>query len=32
VAQQFAGRLSPEDLDQLTASLRRLIDTEDAGA
>jgi MarR family 2-MHQ and catechol resistance regulon transcriptional repressor len=32
VAEQFAGRLSPEDLDQLTASLRRLTDTEEAGA
>ena len=32
VAEQFAGRLSPKDLDQLTASLRRLTDTEEAGA
>ena len=32
VAQQFAGGLSPEELDRLTASLRRLVDTEEAGA
>ena len=32
VARQLAGRLSPEELDQLTASLRRLTDTEGAGA
>jgi MarR family 2-MHQ and catechol resistance regulon transcriptional repressor len=32
VAEQFAGRLSAKDLDQLTASLRRLTDTEEAGA
>jgi MarR family 2-MHQ and catechol resistance regulon transcriptional repressor len=32
VAQQLAGRLSPEDLQQLTASLRRLADAEEAGA
>ncbi len=32
VAQQLAGRLSPEDLDLLTASLRRIADTEEAGA
>jgi DNA-binding MarR family transcriptional regulator len=31
LAQQLAGRLSPEELDQLTASLRRLVDTEGAG-
>ncbi len=32
VAQHLAGRLSPEDLDHLTASLRRLAETEEAGA
>jgi len=32
VAQQLAGRISPEDLDLLTASLRRLTDTPEAGA
>jgi MarR family transcriptional regulator, 2-MHQ and catechol-resistance regulon repressor len=32
VAKEFAGRLSPGDLDQLTASLRRLVDTAEAGA
>jgi DNA-binding MarR family transcriptional regulator len=32
VAQQLAGRLSADDLDLLTASLRRLTDTREAGA
>ena len=32
VARQLAGRLSPEDLDLLTASLRRIADTGEAGA
>jgi DNA-binding MarR family transcriptional regulator len=32
VAQQLAGRLSPDDLDRLTVSLRRLADTGEAGA
>jgi DNA-binding MarR family transcriptional regulator len=32
VARQLAGRLSPEDLDRLTAALRRLADTGEAGA
>jgi DNA-binding MarR family transcriptional regulator len=32
VARQLAGRLSPEDLDLLTASLRRLTDTPGACA
>ena len=32
VAQQLAGRLSTQDLEQLTALLRRLADTEEAGA
>jgi DNA-binding MarR family transcriptional regulator len=32
VAQQLAGRLSPRELDLLTASLRRLAGAEEAGA
>ena len=32
VAQQLAGRLTSADLDRLTASLRRLADTTEAGA
>jgi len=32
VAQQLAGRLSPDDLDLLTAALRRIADSEEAGA
>jgi DNA-binding MarR family transcriptional regulator len=32
LARQLAGRLSPEELDLLTASLRRLTDTPEAGA
>ncbi len=32
VAQQLAGRLSLEELDQLTTSLRRLADSEESGA
>ena len=32
VAQQLAGRLSLEELDRLTTSLRRLADSEESGA
>ncbi len=32
VAQQLAGRLSPEDLDLLTTSLRRIADSGEGGA
>ena len=32
VARQLAGRLSPEELERSTASLRRIADTGQAGA
>jgi DNA-binding MarR family transcriptional regulator len=32
VARQLAGRLSPQDVDRLTVSLRRLANTGEAGA